>query len=167
MASFEEQIIEESFIRSLTSYARKITADVDRAEDLVQNTYQKILERKSQFKGDHVLPWAITIMKNLLTDSHRKITESQFIEEEEPEIAGDENHLTDLIDQEEGEKISDRVHHCLKKLNNESRELLTYRENGFSYEQISDMLAFSVANLRVKLLRAKDSMRLCLQGAAI
>jgi len=29
------------------------------------------------------------------------------------------------------------------------------------------MLAFSVANLRVKLLRAKDSMRLCLQGAAI
>ncbi len=105
MASFEEQIIEESFIRSLTSYARKITADVDRAEDLVQNTYQKILERKPQFKGDHVLPWAITIMKNLLTDSHRKITESQFIEEEEPEIAGDENHLTDLIDQEEVKKF--------------------------------------------------------------
>ena len=53
----------------------------------------------------------------------------------------------------------------MQKLSNENRELITYREEGFSYAEISELLQLSVANLRVKLLRAKDSMRLCLEGA--
>lgn len=164
MLSFEEQIVSESFMNSLSGFARKLTADYDQAEDLTQTTYRKILEKRNKFKGEYVLPWAITIMKNSYTDSYRKISEKQFIGEDEPEIPNEENHLDKLIDEEKSEDISNRVHLCFKKLENEGRELLNYRENGYSYEQISKMLDYSIQNLRVKFLRAKESMRLCLEG---
>lgn len=166
MSSFEDQIIEEKFMESLSRYARKITKDIDRAEDLVQSTYEKMLNRKDQFEGNYVLPWAITIMKNTLTDSHRKITEDQFIDEKDPEIEDNDNQLDSLISNEESKINSQRVHFCLKKLDIESRDVLHYREDGFSYKQISNMLSFSVASLRVKMLRAKESMRLCLEGVS-
>ena len=165
MQSFEDQIIEEKFMESLSRYARKITKDIDRAEDLVQSTYEKILDRRDQFQGDYVLPWAITIMRNILTDSYRRKTEDQFKEGVETEISTNDNHLENLISHQESKKIAQRVHFCIKKLDAESRDLLHYREDGFSYNEISKMLSFSVENLRVKMLRAKESMRLCLEGA--
>ena len=71
--SFEERIVEKDCSNSLNRFARTLAMDIDRADDLVQQTYFKLLEKKDQFKeGDDPLPWAITIMKNIFKDSFRK-----------------------------------------------------------------------------------------------
>ena len=65
--SFEERIVEKDFSNSLNRFARTLAMDIDRADDLVQHTYFKLLEKNDQFKeGDDPLPWAITIMKKLV-----------------------------------------------------------------------------------------------------
>ena len=165
MSSFDEQIVEESFMNSLSRYARKLTSNIDEAQDLVQQTYEKILTRRDQFSGNHVLPWAITIMQNSFKDSFKKIKEHQFVDEVDPDVSDNSDHEENLITDENESRIKSIVHQCMQKLSNENRELITYREEGFSYAEISEFLQLSVANLRVKLLRAKDSMRLCLEGA--
>ena len=56
------------------------------------------------------------------------------------------------------------MHFCLKKLSNDDREIITYKQQDMPYERIANMLEMSVGNLRVRMLRAKESLRLCLQG---
>ena len=62
-ANFNEEII--SLEPSLTRYAYSLTADMDDAKDLVQETYFKALYNQDKFdEQTNIKAWMYTIMKN-------------------------------------------------------------------------------------------------------
>jgi RNA polymerase sigma-70 factor, ECF subfamily len=62
----------EGIIGPLKSYLVRITASVADAEDIVQDTYIKALEKLSTFKGESSLKtWLFTIASNLARDNLR------------------------------------------------------------------------------------------------
>jgi RNA polymerase sigma-70 factor, ECF subfamily len=57
----------------LLRFARTLTADPGQAEDLVQETLSRALERSADFRGDSALAtWLHRILHNLAVDSHRR-----------------------------------------------------------------------------------------------
>ena len=63
-------------VPGLLRYARSITTDPGRAEDLVQDTLVRALERVASFRGDASLAtWLHRILHNLSVDQLRRARE--------------------------------------------------------------------------------------------
>ncbi len=163
--SFEERIVEKEFSNSLNRFARTLAMDIDRADDLVQQTYFKLLEKKDQFKkGDDPLPWAITIMKNIFKDSFRKKTEFQLSEEGDTQVASGEEQENLMVQDEESKGLKSRIDYCISKLSNIDREIVAFWQADLSYAQVAESLKITLGNARQRFGRAKETLRLCLEA---
>ena len=164
MSDFNNKICSTEFTDSLSRFAYTLAQDIDIAQDLIQETYARIIEKKSNFDGDDPLPWAITIMRNYFYDTHRKKKEYQLDDEKSQDIStGKTLEDSHLAHEKEG-KVKARMHFCLKKLTNNDREIIALKQQDFSYQHIAEVLDMSQANARVRMTRARDMLRICLEG---
>jgi len=147
-------------IPSLRRYARGLTADVDRADDLVQDTLERVWRRFSmwQQRGE-VRAWMFGIMHNQFVDRLRA-------QQSRPErAAGD-----DLPEAAERPTQADRLEvrdldSVLQRLAPEQREvLLLVAVEGLSYREVALALGTPLGTVMSRLSRARARLRAELQG---
>ena len=122
------------------------------AEDLVQQTYLKALERQDQFKGDNIDPWVITILKNLFIDSIRKKRED-LLGDDTPELSVSDESDTVLLERDKAK--------CLKGLSEKERDIISLKQTS-SYQEISEDLGIKSGTLRQIFSRAQEKFMLCM-----
>ena len=144
-----ERIVDENIdavYRLALSYCRN-KAD---AEDVVQNTFARLLETKTDFQDQgHVKRWlmrvAINESKNLLKSFWKKNVSSIEVLKTEPEGRMQEN--IDFIDQ-------------IYKLPPKYRVVIhLYYFEGYRVQEIADILNISKSNVQVRLLRARNRLK--------
>lgn len=82
----------EAEIPGLRRFARTLSHDADRAEDLVQDTVVRALERRSSFaRRSSVATWLHTIMHNLAVDGHRRTGETPV------DVRDEEGHPVEVL----------------------------------------------------------------------
>ena len=152
MSNFESMLFSDSLKMKMINLAMSKTFNKFDAEDLVQQTYLKALERQDQFKGDNIDPWVITILKNLFIDSTRKKKED-LLGDDTPDIStGDESSSVLL------ERDKDK---CLKGLSEKEREIISLKQTD-SYDEIAEDLDIKVGTLRQIFTRAKEKFMRCM-----
>ncbi|MCZ6485356.1 MAG: sigma-70 family RNA polymerase sigma factor [Acidobacteria bacterium] len=57
---------------SLTRYAAHITGDIERARDVVQDTFLRLCSQKRSWVGDHIAQWLFTVCRNRALDVREK-----------------------------------------------------------------------------------------------
>ena len=150
-------------IPSLRRYARGLTGDRDRADDLVQDTLERAWSKLSlwQRRGD-MRAWMFGILHNLFIDRIR----SQRSTPED--AAGD-----DLPDQPERAMQTDRLEvrdldRALHRLPAEQREvLLLVAVEELSYQQVAAVVGVPIGTVMSRLSRARERLRGELQGGAM
>ena len=144
-----ERIVDENIdavYRLALSYCRN-KAD---AEDVVQNTFARLLGTKTDFQDQgHVKRWlmrvAVNESKNLLKSFWKKNVSSIEVLKTEPEGRMQEN--IDFIDQ-------------IYKLPPKYRVVIhLYYFEGYRVQEIADILNISKSNVQVRLLRARNRLR--------
>ena len=152
MSNFESMLFSDSLKMKMINLAMSKTFNKFDAEDLVQQTYLKALERQDQFKGDNIDPWVITILKNLFIDSTRKKKED-LLGDDTPNLStGDESSSVLL------ERDKDK---CLKGLSEKEREIIALKQTN-SYDEIAEDLDIKTGTLRQMLSRAKEKFMRCM-----
>jgi RNA polymerase sigma-70 factor (ECF subfamily) len=69
-----------------------------------------------------------------------------------------------IIEQLEQKEIQAKVQECIKALDNEYREVLVLRDiEGFSYDEIHDILNIPDGTVKSRLFRARDALKDCLK----
>ena len=165
--NFDEQIVSTEFSDSLDRFARALAKDIDKADDLVQQTLYKMLDKRDQLKEEpDLLPLAITILKNLFYDDIKKKKEFQFSDDSDNEIATD-GIEGQIADDEEHNSMKSKIDYCISKLSNLEREIVAYWQSGLSYQQVAENLQISLANARVKFSRSKELLRVCLEAQGV
>tara|TARA_B100000780_G_scaffold248285_1_gene193569 strand:- start:359 stop:841 length:483 start_codon:yes stop_codon:yes gene_type:complete len=156
MSDFEKQLFSEKLRRKMINIAMSKTKDIHDAEDLVQNTYLKAIEKKEQFKGDLVDPWVITILKNRFLDDLRKKREvtGGGITDDLPELSVPGYEEDILYERDAGM--------CLDKLSDDEREIIDLHQNS-SYKEISKDLGINAGTLRQRKLRAQEKFIECME----
>lgn len=152
MSNFESMLFSDSLKMSLNNLAMSKTFNRFDADDLVQQTYLKALERQDQFKGDNIDPWAITILKNLFIDSTRKKRE---------QLLGDDNLEIPMNDESSSVLLERDKDMCLKGLSDNEREIISLKQSN-SYDEISEILDIKPGTLRQSLSRAKEKFMRCM-----
>lgn len=150
-------ILYDRYSKRLYNYFVKISFDRDLSNDLLQNTFLRMIKyRKSFQSGRAFQSWIFRIARNVYTDevSKRKIVGSDYTNISDLQTASGENESSE---QEQKEK---NLLLAMQKLTAEEREILVLsRFQDMKYEQIATLLNLTVSAVKVKVHRAIKKLR--------
>jgi RNA polymerase sigma-70 factor, ECF subfamily len=136
---------------TLRAFAVSLCGNVDRADDLVQETILRAIANIESFEpGTNMPAWLFTILRNLFRSEYRK---------RRREVEDAEGIYTDSLktypDQEsrlEFEELRD----ALGKLPADQREaLILVGASGFSYQEAADICGCAVGTIKSRVNRAR------------
>lgn len=154
MSSFEDLL--EPQITRLRRYARALTRDAHRADDLVQDTLVRALIKQDRWKaGTNLRAWLFTLMHNqYVNDLRRANRDGGAIDIEEISSS-----LVATTDPTASRQLYE-LDRALGQLPMEQREvILLVGLEGFSYEDAAEILAVPIGTVRSRLSRGRDSLR--------
>jgi RNA polymerase sigma-70 factor, ECF subfamily len=132
----------------LTYFARKLTRRND-VEDLIQQTYLKMLQNKDKFDGKNLNAWACTILKNEFINEYRKTINYNFDKIEIATSIASDNNTDELIN----------IHFIDKYINElpvTLNSVFTDYLNGFKYEEIAQRHHIPIGTVKGRIFRARD-----------
>jgi RNA polymerase sigma factor (sigma-70 family) len=143
-------------IPRLRRYARALTRNPGRADDLVQDTLLRALAKQHLWEPDtNLRAWLFTLMHNqYVNDVRRSAREGQTVE-----IDTMSNGLTATTDPTASRQLHE-LGRALAQLPDEQREtILLVGLEGLSYEETAAILAVPVGTVRSRLSRGRGNLR--------
>ena len=137
----------------LRRYARALTGDVNRADDLVQDTLERALAKLDLWQPESDLrAWLFTLMHNLFVNQLRRhhLAETAL-----------EDALDEPVNGGQLEALAARdIHDALARLPPEQREvLLLVGLEQFGYAEAAQVLGVPTGTVMSRLSRARERMR--------
>lgn len=137
------------------------------AEDLMQETFLRAF-CSLELSGDEILPWLLTVARNLYLDTWRRekraASQDMSEEQERAKRTGPENTGNEILEVMLEREQNQKLYHAIQKLNNTEKEaIVLYYFAGLSQEKIGDILRLSHGNTRVVLYRAKKKLKKILE----
>jgi len=139
----------EQFERPLLTYALRIVGDLDRARDVVQETFARLCNQPpgSADVNGHLPQWLYTVCRNAALDARRK--EKRAMPMLETTVA--ETVKSDQPTPSESAETRDATSHVLKmlsRLSDDQQEAIRLKfQHGMSYRQISAITGHSESNV--------------------
>ena len=151
-ASFRDALL--AAVPSLRAFAISLSGNVDRADDLVQDTLVRAIANAHRFEpGTNLNAWLFTILRNLFHSEYRK----RRREVEDP----DGVYAEQLTSQpEQGARLDfEDFRSALATLPSEQREaLLLVGASGFSYEETAAICGCAVGTVKSRVNRARSRL---------
>lgn len=147
--------LEEQMPR-LRRYARALTRDANRADDLVQDSLLRAIRKQHLFQPDTDLrAWLFTILHNQhVNDVRRALREGTHVPVED--LA---SHLAERPSQGAVLDLRD-LDRAMGRISAEQRQvLLLIGLEGFAYEDVAAILDIPVGTVRSRLSRAREMLR--------
>lgn len=144
----------------LRRYARALTGDAARADDLVQDTLERALAKLDLWQpGSDLRAWLFTLMHNLFVNQIRA---------RRPQETAIDDALDEPVSGGQSEAMAARdIHAALGRLPEEQREvLLLVGLEQFGYAEAAQVLGVPVGTVMSRLARAREKMRQMLAGEA-
>ena len=140
----------------LVRYATWILGDMERAREVVQETFLRLCKEQPARIGNHLAQWLFTVCRNLAFDVRKK-----------------ENRMTQLTDPEtlpiahdrpgaslEHDETMSQVIRIMETLPKNQREVLRLKfQSDLSYKEISEITQLSVTNVGFLLHTAIKTLR--------
>jgi RNA polymerase sigma factor (sigma-70 family) len=143
----------------LLRYAtRLLHGDANRAEDVVQDTFVRLMAQPPAEVDGHVAEWLFTVCRNRVTDVQRKEGRMNLFAEGQAErIVAAEPRPGATLERAEQHAAVLRL---IASLPHNQQEVVRLKfQNGFSYQEISRITSLSVTNVGFILHTAIKSLR--------
>jgi RNA polymerase sigma-70 factor, ECF subfamily len=145
---------------SLRAFAISLTGQVEKADDLVQDTLMRAWANAASFQeGTNIKAWLFTILRNSFASQYRK--KRREVEDVDGEIAG----RVPSPAEQEGHVALDDLKLALGKLADEQREaVLLVGASGFSYEEAAEICGCAVGTVKSRVNRARVRLAQLMYG---
>lgn len=162
---FNEEILPH--LDAMYNFALRLTADPNDAEDLVQDTIVKAYRFFDSYeKGTNAKAWLFRILKNSYINTYRKKSKKpNQVDYDEvatfyETIRDERTDTSDLEDRMFRELIDDHISKALDQLPEDFRTVVLLCDvEGFTYEEIANMLDVPIGTIRSRLHRGRNLLR--------
>ena len=167
-------VLVERHQKKMLNIAYRMTGDYDEACDVTQEAFIAAYKSIKQFKAEAkfstwlyriVINYSKNRLKQLRSRSGHEIVSIDDSGEVKSESAGNPSMSHDSnpgIDMERREREA-HVQQCVNSLDAEHREVLVLRDiQGFSYDEIKDILKVPDGTVKSRLSRARNALKDCL-----
>jgi RNA polymerase sigma-70 factor (ECF subfamily) len=156
--SFKQQLVEA--IPMLRGFARSLSGNHDRADDLVQETLAKAIANREKYKmGTNLHAWLVTILRNqYYSEGRRRWREVSDAEG---------THAARLVEQPAHAARLEMLEFlaALQVLPDDQREaLVLIGASGLSYEEAAEVLGTRVGTVKSRVSRARARLEGMLAG---
>lgn len=125
--------------------------DSHRADDIVQDTYEKLWRCVTEIEYGAVKSWLFTAAYNRMIDVIRKDSRLVGVEYYDD---------SSLYAEENGSDLNEVLHRALETLPPAQRSVILLRDyEGYSYKEISDITGLSEAQVKTYIFRGRVSLR--------
>jgi RNA polymerase sigma-70 factor (ECF subfamily) len=150
-------------VPKLRAFAISLSGNVDRADDLVQETLLRALANIESFQpGTNLQAWLFTILRNLFRSEYRKRRR------EVEDVEGRYAESMASHPEQEGQLEFKELRVALAKLPQDQREaLILVGASGFSYEEAAAICGCAVGTIKSRVNRARTRLasELSISGA--
>jgi RNA polymerase sigma-70 factor, ECF subfamily len=150
-------------IPSLRAFAISLSGNVDRADDLVQETVLRAFSHMDSFQpGTNMPAWLFTILRNLFRSEYRK---------RRREVEDADGHYAETLKSqpEQTSRVEfEEFRRALDRLPSDQREaLILVGASGFSYEDAASICGCAVGTIKSRVNRARTRLAdlLAINGA--
>ena len=142
----------------LIRYAAQITGDLDRARDVVQDTFIRLCTEKQDRVEPYLAQWLFKVCRNRALDVRRK--ESRMKTLSETEINSQVSTEPSPSAAMERREAADEALQLLGTLSENQQEVVRLKfQNGLSYQEISAITNLTVTNVGFLIHTAIKSLR--------
>jgi RNA polymerase sigma-70 factor (ECF subfamily) len=145
---FKESLLAE--LQSLRAFAISVAGNVERADDLVQDTLMKAWSNMDAYtEGTNLRAWLFTILRNTFYSNYRKRSR---------EVEDDGTYASRLAVHapQDGHMDLSDFKIALAKLPADQREaLILVGASGFSYEEASEICGCALGTIKSRINRAR------------
>lgn len=144
----------------LTPFAMKLTRDMEKAKDLIQDTLYRALANQEKFNdGTNIKAWMYTIMRNIFINNYRRTAKQKTVLDNTPnDFLLDYNQFTtaNLAEANLGLKEIKAAVHQLPEIFKIPFEL--YFE-GYKYHEIAEELAEPLGTIKSRIHFARKLLK--------
>ena len=142
----------------LMRYATQITGDVDRARDVVQDTFLRLCAEDQARLDGHLAQWLFTVCRHRALDVQRK--EKRMKPLDDLELASRPGREMSPAAQAEQNESAGRVERLVKHLPPNQQEVVRLKfQSGLSYKEISGITKLSVTKVGFLIHTALKTLR--------
>lgn len=163
---FNNQLLSHQNV--LKYFALKLTADMNDAEDLLQETLLKALKYKDKFQEHtNLKSWLYTIMKNTFINNYRRNVRKRNIMTN----TDDKDYYVPTPNYSE---VSPESHYNFKELtktvetlNDDCRIPFMMHNEGFKYKEIAEELDLPIGTVKSRIFLARQKLTKVLKDYAV
>lgn len=144
----------------LLRYCVRMAGDPDMGEDLAQEAFVRLLDRRVEGRLPQLRAWLYKVATHLMRERARVGANRRRLLEENPVLPGGEPTPDEELHRLERIR---RVRRALDELGERDRTLLLLREEGFSYEELAGVLEVKPASVGTLLARARRRLAAALE----
>jgi len=136
---------------SVYRFVRGNLRDEERANDIVQDSYEKLWRRVAEIDYMVVKSWLFTTAYNNMIDIIRK---------EKRIVALEPDHENELVYESQYSDLHDILNEALQKLPEQQKISVMLRDyEGYSYKEIGEITGFSEAQVKINIYRARIALK--------
>jgi len=169
------EVLVKNHQKRMLNIAYRMVGNYEDACDIVQDAFISAYRNLKSFKGKAKFStWLYTIVINLSKNRLKQLKTQLHREKfsiDDPVLTNDGQIRGELASREpsaleslERRNIQQKVQECINSLDEDFREVLILRDiQGFSYDEINDLLKIPEGTVKSRLFRAREAMKDCLK----
>ncbi len=169
------EVLVNKYEKKMLNIAYRMLGNYDDACDIVQDAFVSVFKSMKHFREEAKFStWLYTIVVNLSKNRLKQLKVQGHREElilDNP-VSTDRQQLKrepvlgepSVLENIEKRETQEVVQRCINSLDYEFREVLVLRDiQGFSYDELSDMLKIKEGTVKSRLFRAREALKNCLK----
>lgn len=143
----------------LFTFALSLTANVEDAEDLLQETTLKALKNKDKFIDNvNFKGWMFTIMRNIFINNYRKFINSQTLIDKTEDLYHLNLPQDSGFNTPEGAYSINEINKVINSFTDEYKKPFTMHVAGFKYKEIADDMELPIGTVKSRIFFARKRL---------
>ena len=144
----------------LMSFAFKLTANQDSANDLVQDSILKALDNTQKFiRQENFKGWMYTIMRNIFINNYRKTVRDQTFVDQTDNLFHLNFSQESGFDSTEGAYDLKEIHRVVNALPKDYRVPFAMYVSGFKYREIAEKLGLPLGTVKSRIFFTRQRLQ--------
>jgi RNA polymerase sigma factor, sigma-70 family len=144
----------------LHRFAYKLTANMEEADDLLQETSLKALDNEDKYIPDtNFKGWVYTIMRNIFINNYRKVVREQTYVDQTDNLFHLNLPQDSGLDSVEGNYDLKEIRKIVNALPKEYKEPFSMHISGFKYREIAEKLALPLGTVKSRIFFTRQKLQ--------
>lgn len=145
--------------KALRQYALYLTSNRDDADDLLQDTYLKVMQNNDYFKADtNLKAWVTTIMKNTFINNYRRKQRAKIFIDQTEDLYYLNNSITSSSDNADMHYDYSEINKKIMEKKEDQRKPFEMFLDGYKYQEIADIMQISIGTVKSRIFFTRKKL---------